>query len=87
VALDVTYVLFFVLHSNSSWIAYDIPSITYGLRGVVHCNIEVRNRIPLNMSSFIYSPTIITNTQISSRTKDSHSGIDGGGWDEPMRDM
>ncbi|KAH9993855.1 Zn-dependent exopeptidase [Russula vinacea] len=50
--------------SNSSWIACDIPSITYGLRGVVHCNIE-----------------------ISSRTKDSHSGIDGGGWNEPMRDM
>ncbi|KAF8470421.1 Zn-dependent exopeptidase [Russula ochroleuca] len=53
-----------ILVSNSSWIACDIPSITYGLRGVVHCNIE-----------------------ISSRTKDSHSGIDGGGWDEPMRDM
>jgi len=64
VALDVVTFVIFVLFSNSSWIAPDIPSITYGLRGVVHCNIE-----------------------ISSRSKDSHSGVDGGGWDEPMRDM
>ncbi|KAI0271199.1 Zn-dependent exopeptidase [Russula aff. rugulosa BPL654] len=54
-----------ILVSNSSWIASDVPSITYGLRGVVHCNIEISSRT----------------------TKDSHSGIDGGGWDEPMRDM
>ncbi|KAI9511084.1 Zn-dependent exopeptidase [Russula earlei] len=48
-----------ILVSNSSWIASDVPSITYGLRGV-----------------------------ISSRGgKDSHSGIDGGAWDEPMQDM
>jgi hypothetical protein len=53
VGCDVCFI--FVLCSNSSWIAYDIPSITYGLRGVVHCNIEVRSRIPLYMSPFIYS--------------------------------
>lgn len=30
-----------ILVSNSSWISRDVPSITYGLRGVVHCNIEI----------------------------------------------
>ncbi|KAI0293587.1 Zn-dependent exopeptidase [Russula brevipes] len=50
---------------NSSWIACDVPSITYGLRGVVHCNIEIS----------------------SHSTKDSHSGVDGGAWGEPMQDM
>lgn len=31
----------------------------------------------------------LQNVQISSpgRPKDSHSGIDGGAWDEPMQDM
>ena len=27
--------------SNSTWIADDQPCITYGLRGVVHCALEV----------------------------------------------
>ncbi|KAI9446065.1 Zn-dependent exopeptidase [Lactarius indigo] len=54
-----------ILVSNSSWISRDVPSITYGLRGVVHCNIEISSRI----------------------TKDSHSGVDGGAWHEPMQDM
>ncbi|OBZ71455.1 putative di- and tripeptidase DUG2 [Grifola frondosa] len=35
-----------ILVSNSSWIAEDIPCITYGLRGVVHCNIEISNAGP-----------------------------------------
>ncbi|KAI0317637.1 Zn-dependent exopeptidase [Amylostereum chailletii] len=30
-----------ILVSNSSWIAPNVPSITYGLRGVVHCNIQI----------------------------------------------
>ncbi|KAN0141012.1 Zn-dependent exopeptidase [Lactarius tabidus] len=54
-----------ILVSNSSWISRDVPSITYGLRGVVHCNIEISSSI----------------------TKDSHSGVDGGAWHEPMQDM
>ncbi|KAH9980925.1 Zn-dependent exopeptidase [Lactifluus volemus] len=54
-----------ILVSNSSWIASGVPSITYGLRGVVHCDIEISSR----------------------DTKDSHSGIDGGAWHEPMQDM
>ena len=29
------------VRSNSTWIAEDTPCITYGLRGVVHCNVEV----------------------------------------------
>ncbi|THH19346.1 hypothetical protein EW146_g1817 [Bondarzewia mesenterica] len=53
-----------ILVSNSTWIACDTPCITYGLRGVVHCNIE-----------------------ITSKCKDSHSGVEGGGVDEPMQDM
>jgi len=77
-----------VLHSNSGWIACDVPSITYGLRGVVHCNIEASiPPVPLYIypRSFTY---IFADVQISSgSTKDSHSGIDGGAWDEPMQDM
>lgn len=30
-----------LLVSNSTWIAEDRPCITYGLRGVVHCALEV----------------------------------------------
>lgn len=54
-----------ILVSNSGWISRDVPSITYGLRGVVHCSIKISSRI----------------------TKDSHSGVDGGAWHEPMQDM
>ncbi|KAH9933265.1 Zn-dependent exopeptidase [Amylocystis lapponica] len=32
-----------ILVSNSTWIAEDIPCITYGLRGVVHCNVEINS--------------------------------------------
>ncbi|GBE85255.1 Probable di- and tripeptidase [Sparassis crispa] len=35
-----------ILVSNSTWIAEDIPCITYGLRGVVHCNVEISNKGP-----------------------------------------
>jgi hypothetical protein len=47
-----------VLCSNSSWIASDVPSITYGLRGVVHCNIEVRSHIPVHIPPLIHSPIL-----------------------------
>lgn len=30
-----------ILVSNSTWISEDRPCITYGLRGVVHCSVEV----------------------------------------------
>ncbi|KAE9389922.1 Zn-dependent exopeptidase [Gymnopus androsaceus JB14] len=53
-----------ILVSNSTWISEDSPCITYGLRGVVHCSIEICNKLP-----------------------DVHSGIDGGGVAEPMKDM
>ena len=36
-----------ILVSNSSWIAPNVPSITYGLRGVVHCNLQVRAPAPV----------------------------------------
>lgn len=29
--------------SNSTWINDERPCITYGLRGVVHCSVEVRS--------------------------------------------
>ncbi|KAI0325048.1 Zn-dependent exopeptidase [Cubamyces sp. BRFM 1775] len=35
-----------ILVSNSTWIAEDTPCITYGLRGVVHCNVEISNDGP-----------------------------------------
>ncbi|KAI0350342.1 Zn-dependent exopeptidase [Trametes cingulata] len=35
-----------ILVSNSTWIAEDTPCITYGLRGVVHCNVEIYNDGP-----------------------------------------
>ncbi|EIW59658.1 Zn-dependent exopeptidase [Trametes versicolor FP-101664 SS1] len=35
-----------ILVSNSTWIAEDTPCITYGLRGVVHCNVEIANDGP-----------------------------------------
>ncbi|KAH9966153.1 Zn-dependent exopeptidase [Russula compacta] len=54
-----------ILVSNSSWIACDVPSITYGLRGVLTLYIQISSHC----------------------AKDRHSGVDGGAWDEPMRDM
>jgi di- and tripeptidase len=33
-------------YSNSTWITDDRPCITYGLRGVVHCNIEISSKLP-----------------------------------------
>lgn len=35
-----------ILVSNSTWITDDRPCITYGLRGVVHCNIQITSRLP-----------------------------------------
>ncbi|KAJ7465280.1 hypothetical protein FB451DRAFT_1263169 [Mycena latifolia] len=35
-----------ILVSNSTWIAEDIPCITYGLRGVVHCALEISSNLP-----------------------------------------
>ncbi|KAI0754689.1 Zn-dependent exopeptidase [Daedaleopsis nitida] len=35
-----------ILVSNSTWIAEDTPCITYGLRGVIHCNVEISNQGP-----------------------------------------
>ncbi|KAJ7584980.1 hypothetical protein C8J56DRAFT_139703 [Mycena floridula] len=35
-----------ILVSNSTWIAEEPPCITYGLRGVVHCALEISNNLP-----------------------------------------
>ncbi|THH11663.1 hypothetical protein EW145_g494 [Phellinidium pouzarii] len=35
-----------ILVSNSTWISEDRPCITYGLRGVVHCSIEISSGFP-----------------------------------------
>ncbi|KAF8887175.1 hypothetical protein BD779DRAFT_1611627 [Infundibulicybe gibba] len=35
-----------ILVSNSTWIAEDRPCITYGLRGVVHCALEITSALP-----------------------------------------
>ncbi|KAF9462984.1 hypothetical protein BDZ94DRAFT_1259816 [Collybia nuda] len=35
-----------ILVSNSTWIGEDRPCITYGLRGVVHCTLEISNNRP-----------------------------------------
>ncbi|KAH9917958.1 Zn-dependent exopeptidase [Fomitopsis serialis] len=35
-----------ILVSNSTWIAEDTPCITYGLRGVVHCNVQISSEGP-----------------------------------------
>ncbi|KAJ2935286.1 hypothetical protein H1R20_g1809, partial [Candolleomyces eurysporus] len=35
-----------ILVSNSTWITDDRPCITYGLRGVIHCNIEITSQLP-----------------------------------------
>ncbi|KAI0726272.1 Zn-dependent exopeptidase [Fomitopsis betulina] len=35
-----------IIVSNSTWIAEDTPCITYGLRGVVHCNVEISSEGP-----------------------------------------
>ena len=31
-----------IIVSNSTWISEERPCVTYGMRGVVHCSIEVR---------------------------------------------
>lgn len=68
-------------HSNSTWIAEDTPCITYGLRGVVHCNVEVR--FPLAIGDLFE----LMRGQISSEGPDRHSGVDGGATAEPMLDL
>jgi di- and tripeptidase len=50
--------------SNSYWLDDDVPCLTYGLRGVIHANVE-----------------------ISSNRPDSHSGVTGGAFREPMIDL
>ncbi|KAI0345693.1 Zn-dependent exopeptidase [Trametopsis cervina] len=35
-----------ILVSNSTWIAEDTPCITYGLRGVIHCKVQVSGEGP-----------------------------------------
>ncbi|KAF8635795.1 hypothetical protein AX15_000002 [Amanita polypyramis BW_CC] len=35
-----------ILVSNSTWITDDRPCITYGLRGVVHCSLEISSNLP-----------------------------------------
>ncbi|KAL0960852.1 hypothetical protein HGRIS_005868 [Hohenbuehelia grisea] len=35
-----------ILLSNSTWIAEDTPCITHGLRGVVHCSIQISSNLP-----------------------------------------
>lgn len=39
------FFLFICSVSNSTWITEDLPCITYGLRGVVHCAVEVREHM------------------------------------------
>ncbi|KAJ3483636.1 hypothetical protein NLI96_g6169 [Meripilus lineatus] len=33
-----------ILVSNSTWISEDSPCITYGLRGVIHCQVQISNK-------------------------------------------
>ncbi|KAK7039186.1 hypothetical protein VNI00_010091 [Paramarasmius palmivorus] len=35
-----------ILISNSTWISEDAPCITYGLRGVIHCALEIKGGYP-----------------------------------------
>ncbi|EFI27177.1 hypothetical protein CC1G_15002 [Coprinopsis cinerea okayama7 len=35
-----------ILVSNSTWITDDRPCITYGLRGVIHCGLEISSNFP-----------------------------------------
>ncbi|KAK0476079.1 hypothetical protein IW261DRAFT_1491846 [Armillaria novae-zelandiae] len=35
-----------ILVSNSTWITEEHPCITYGLRGVVHCDLEITSALP-----------------------------------------
>lgn len=70
-----------ILVSNSTWISEDRPCITYGLRGVIHCSIEVC----LYMATSLIWGSLFC--QIASERPDLHSGVDGGGVSEPMFDM
>lgn len=67
--------------SNSTWIAEDTPCITYGLRGVIHCKVQVC------MDSHVGNMACLLESQISSSGPDLHSGVDGGAVVEPMMDM
>lgn len=35
-----------IIISNSTWISEERPCITYGMRGVIHCSIEIANELP-----------------------------------------
>jgi len=69
--------------SNSTWIGDDRPCITYGLRGVVHCTVEVSMLHFLNRHH--HPPRYLI--KVISSYPDLHSGIDGGAVAEPMTDM
>ena len=72
-----------VSSSNSTWIAEDTPCITYGLRGVVHCQVQVSSTQGMSFGG-AGSSTI---PQISNGGPDLHSGVEGGAAREPMLDM
>lgn len=70
-----------ILVSNSTWISEDRPCITYGMRGVVHCSVEV-------CCLYIrYDELSLNALKIASELPDLHSGVDGGAVSEPMFDM
>lgn len=71
-----------ILVSNSTWVSDDRPCVTYGMRGVVHCSLEV------GLSETYGLTLVLTRArQIESDLPDLHSGVDGGAVSEPMSDM
>ena len=57
----------------------------------VESSIAISRSVSPQFPLYIYPQSFayhFANVQISSgSTKDSHSGVDGGAWDEPMQDM
>lgn len=67
-----------ILISNSTWIDETTPCITYGLRGVVHCSIEIFNDRPDLHSGIEGGATaepMIDMSNMVSRTHDEYCGL------------
>jgi len=85
-----------LMNNNNTWMGEDRPCLTYGLRGCVELDLEVRSRamlwgVSLLSSSLLwlvspFSPRTL-HAQVEGAARNLHSGVDGGSACEPLTDI